>query len=246
MERRTRATARHAPAGPNREVPWPDVGRSSQPLLDVLTAARPRHRGRLHQIVFFLSIPAGAALVAVATTASARVGALVYALSLTGLFGTSAAYHRVARSVKARGLMRRLDHAMIFVLIAGSYTPMCLVALEGTWRVVSLAVVWGGALTGVALKVIRLEAMRLGNALYVILGWAVLAILPQLAKRVSPLTIAWMGAGGVLYTLGAVVLARRRPDPVPHVFGYHEVWHSLVVAAAACHYVMILGVVRVS
>ena len=216
-----------------------------RPLLDVITAARPRHRGRLHQIVFFLSIPAGAALVAVASTASGRVGASVYALSLTGLFGTSAAYHRLARSVRARGLMRRLDHAMIFVLIAGSYTPLCLVALDGGWRVAALAVVWGGALTGVGLKLFRLQAMRLGNALYIVLGWAVLALLPELAKRVGALTITLLAAGGLLYTVGAVVLTRRRPDPVPEVFGYHEVWHSLVVAAAACHYVMILRVIRV-
>jgi hemolysin III len=98
----------------------------------------------------------------------------------------------------------------------------------------------------VFLKVFRLEAMRLGNALYVILGWAVLAIVPELAQHVGVATIVLLGAGGLLYTLGAVVLSRRRPDPVPHVFGYHEVWHGMVVAAAACHYVMILGVVRAS
>ncbi len=219
---------------------------SSPVLLDVLTAVRPRHRGRLHQAVFFVSIPAGVALVALATSASARLGALVYAVSLTGLFGTSAAYHRLATTVRARGLLRRLDHAMIFVLIAGSYTPMCLLALRGPWRVAALSTVWVGATIGVFLKVFRLEAMRLGNALYVILGWAVLAILPELAEQVEPATIVLLGAGGLLYTLGAVVLTRRRPDPVPHVFGYHEVWHGMVVAAAACHYVMILGVVRAS
>ncbi|MBW3574180.1 MAG: hemolysin III family protein [Actinobacteria bacterium] len=213
-------------------------------MLDVLTAVRPRHRGRMHQIAFFVSIPAGAALVALATSASARVGAIVYALSLTGLFGTSAAYHRLAHGVRARAVMRRLDHAMIFVLIAGSYTPMCLLALRGSWRVAALSAVWSVAAVGVALKVFRLQAMRLGNSLYVVLGWAVLLILPQLTDRVGAATIVLLGAGGVLYTVGAVVLTRRRPDPVPHVFGYHEVWHSLVVAAAACHYVMILRVVQ--
>lgn len=198
----------------------------------------------MHQIAFFVSIPAGAALVALATSASARVGAIVYALSLTGLFGTSAAYHRLAHGVRARAVMRRLDHAMIFVLIAGSYTPMCLLALRGSWRVAALSAVWSVAAVGVALKVFRLQAMRLGNSLYVVLGWAVLLILPQLTDRVGAATIVLLGAGGVLYTVGAVVLTRRRPDPVPHVFGYHEVWHSLVVAAAACHYVMILRVVQ--
>lgn len=219
---------------------------SSPALLDVLTAARPLHRGRLHQVVFFLSIPAGLALVVLAPTPSARFGAAVYAISLTGLFGTSAAYHRLATTVRARGIMRRLDHAMIFVLIAGSYTPMCLLALQAPWRVAALALVWAGAVVGVVLKVVRLEAMRLGNALYVVLGWAVLAILPQLSQRVERDTITLLAAGGVLYTLGAVVLRHRRPDPIPHVFGYHEVWHTLVVAAAICHYFMILGVVRSS
>jgi hemolysin III len=193
-------------------------------------------------VVFFVSIPAGIAVVAAAGTASARVGAVVYALSLTGLFGTSFAYHRLAQSPAARLWLRRLDHSMIFVLIAGSYTPVCLLALDGAWRVVALSVVWAGALVGVGLKLFRLDAMRLGNSLYIVLGWSVLVIIPQLARR--PLTLGLLAAGGLLYTLGAVVLSRRRPDPIPRVFGYHEVGHSLVVAAGACHYAMILLLVR--
>ena len=218
----------------------------SDALVEVLSAARPSHRGRLHQLVFFLSIPAGIALVFAASSASARAGAAVYALSLTGLFGTSAAYHRLAQSLRARMWMRRLDHSMIFVLIAGSYTPMCLLVLDGAWRVVSLTVVWAGALLGVAIKMLRHEAHRIGNALYLVLGWAVLILLPQLSARVGPLTMGLLAAGGLLYTIGAIVLTRRRPDPVPAVFGYHEVWHSLTVAAGACHYAMILTVVRAS
>ena len=207
-------------------------------MLQVLTAVRPRLRGRLHQLVFFLSIPAGIVVVAVAQETSARIGAAVYALSLTGLFATSAAYHRLAHTLRARLWMRRLDHSMLFVLIAGTYTPVCLLALDGAWRAVSLSVVWIVALVGVALKVFRLEAMRLGNALYLILGWAVLVLVPQLIER--PAVLALMAAGGGLFTLGTVVLTRRRPDPAPTVFGYHEVWHCLVVAACASHYAMIL------
>ena len=207
-------------------------------LLDVLTAARPRLRGRLHQFVFFLSIPAGAILVVTAGTGLARIGAVVYAVSLTGLFATSAAYHRMAGSLRAREWLRRADHAMIFVLIAGTYTPVCLLVLQGAWRVVALSAVWTGALVGVGLKLFRLQAMRLGNSLYLVLGWAVLALVPQLGSR--PAVLALVAAGGLLYTAGTVVLSRRRPDPVPEVFGYHEVWHCLVVAAAACHYAMIL------
>ncbi|CAN5788047.1 hemolysin III family protein [soil metagenome] len=213
-------------------------------MLDVLTAVRPRMRGRLHQIVFFLSIPAGVVVVAAAGTTTARLGALVYACSLTAMFATSAAYHRLAQSVRARLWMRRADHAMIFVLIAGSYTPVCLLVLEGAWRAVTLSVVWAGALVGVGFKLFLLHAMRFGNALYLVLGWAVLALVPQLVDR--PVSLGLLAAGGVLYTSGTVVLTRRRPDPVPEVFGYHEVWHSLVVAAAACHYAMILLLVAAS
>ncbi|MGI8758444.1 MAG: PAQR family membrane homeostasis protein TrhA [Acidimicrobiales bacterium] len=216
----------------------------SDALLEVLTSVRPRLRGRLHQVVFFVSIPAGIAMVAAASTASARVGAVIYALSLTGLFGTSAAYHRLAQSTRARMWMRRLDHSMIFVLIAGSYTPICLLALDGAWRVAALSVVWSGALVGVVLKFCRQDGVRLGNSLYVVMGWAVLLILPELAERVRPAALVLLAAGGLLYTAGVVVLSRRRPDPVPAVFGYHEVWHSLTVAASACHYAMILMVVR--
>ncbi len=213
-------------------------------MLEVLTADRPRFRGRLHQFVFFLSIPAGVVVVAAAGTTPARLGALVYACSLTAMFATSAAYHRLAQTVRARLLMRRADHAMIFVLIAGSYTPVCLLALEGAWRVVALAVVWTGALLGVGLKLFRLQAMRFGNALYLVLGWAVLALVPQL--RQQPVVLGLLAAGGALYTAGTVVLSRRRPDPLPEIFGYHEVWHCLVVAAGACHYAMIFLLVSAS
>lgn len=218
----------------------------SDALVELLTTVRPRHRGRLHQVVFFVSIPAGIAMVLAASTTSARMGAAIYAVSLTGLFGTSAAYHRLAQSVRARMWMRRLDHSMIFVLIAGSYTPMCLVVLDGAWRVASLAAVWTGALAGVAMKMLCHEWQRFGNTLYIVMGWAVVILLPQLAARVGTLTIALLVAGGLLYTIGTVVLTYHRPDPIPAVFGYHEVWHSLTVAAAACHYVMILTVVRAS
>jgi len=207
-------------------------------MLEVLSAARPSMRGRLHQIVFFLSIPAGLVVVALAGSPSARLGALVYAASLTAMFATSAGYHRLARGLRARMWMRRADHAVIFVLIAGSYTPVCLLVLDGPWRAAALSVVWAGALVGVAVKLFCDRAMRGGNSLYLVLGWAVLALVPQLWTR--PAELALLAGGGVLYTLGTVVLARRWPDPAPQVFGYHEIWHCLVVAAAACHYTMIL------
>ena len=216
----------------------------SEALREVLTAVRPRLRGRLHQVVFFVSIPAGLAMVAAARTPSARVGAAVYAVSLTALFGTSAAYHRLAHSLQARQRMRRLDHSMIFVLIAGTYTPVCLLVLDGALRTVTLSVVWAAALVGVALKLFRHEAVLTSNSLYLVMGWSVVLILPALARRLETVPLALLVAGGLFYTAGAVVLSRHRPDPFPTVFGYHEIWHALVVVASVCHYVMILLLVR--
>jgi hemolysin III len=220
------------------------VNEPSEALLEVLTAVRPRLRGRLHQVVFFLSIPAGAALVAAARSPSARTGAVVYALSVSALFGTSAAYHRLAQTLRARLWMRRLDHSMIFVLIAGTYTPVCLLVLDGAVRTVTLALVWTAALLGVGMKLLRHEAVLVGNSLYLVMGWAVVLILPQLARGLGAVPLALLTVGGLLYTVGAVVLSRHRPDPLPTVFGYHEIWHTLVVAASACHYAMILLLVR--
>ncbi|MDP9019971.1 MAG: hemolysin III family protein [Actinomycetota bacterium] len=216
----------------------------SEALREVLTGVRPRLRGRLHQVVFFVSIPAGFAMVAAARSPSARLGAVVYAVSLTALFGTSAAYHRLAQTLRARLWMRRLDHSMIFVLIAGTYTPVCLLVLDGALRTVTLSVVWAAALAGVALKVFRHEAVLTGNSLYLVMGWSVVLILPQLARRLETVPLALLVAGGLLYTVGVVVLSRHRPDPFPTVFGYHEIWHALVVVASVCHYVMILALVR--
>ena len=216
----------------------------SEALREVLTAVRPRLRGRLHQVVFFVSIPAGVAMVAGAGSPLARVGAVIYAVSLTALFGTSAAYHRLAHSLRARQWMRRLDHSMIFVLIAGTYTPVCLLVLDGALRTVALSVVWAAALAGVAMKLFRHEAVLTGNSLYLVMGWSVVLLLPTLARRLGTVPLALLVAGGLLYTVGAVVLSRHRPDPFPTVFGYHEIWHALVVVASACHYVMILLLVR--
>lgn len=221
-----------------REVSAPPDFSLPSSMRDVLTEARPSMRGRLHQIVFYFSIPAGLVVVALGGSATARFGALVYACTLSAMFATSAGYHRAAKSLRGRMWMRRADHAVIFVLIAGTYTPVCLLVLSGGWRLVSLMVVWAGALAGVGLKLLCDRAMRVGNSLYLVLGWAVLALVPQVWDR--PAVLALLATGGLLYTAGTLVLARRRPDPVPEIFGYHEVWHSLVVAAAACHYSMIL------
>jgi len=204
----------------------------------------PTWRGRLHQIAFFVAIPAGVALIALAKGTSAHVVAAVYALSLVGLYGTSAAYHRLARSPGARRWMRRLDHSMIFVLIAGTVTPVAALVLAPPWSIVLLVVVWGGAALGIALKMFVIDGFRVvTGTLYIVLGWVVVLTLPQLVRGLSVASLVLVVTGGILYTAGAVVLLRRRPDPSPTTFGYHEVWHSMVVAGSACHYVAVLLIV---
>jgi hemolysin III len=217
----------------------PAVDDGLQRAKAIVEAARPRFRGVLHQWAFVLSIPAGLALVAMARGGTARIGAAVYALSLTGLYGTSAAYHRLARSERARLWLRRLDHSMIYVLIAGTATPLGLLVLDGPWRVAGLALMWAGAVAGVVLKMTPLAWCRFGSALYIILGWMGLLALPKLLTTLSPANLVLLVTGGVLYTVGAVVLLRRRPDPAPSVFGYHEVWHAFTVAAGACHFAFV-------
>jgi hemolysin III len=197
---------------------------------------KPRFRGRLHQIAFFFAIPQGIALVATAVGLAARVAAAVYALSLAGLYGVSALYHRLKWTPAALARMRRLDHSMIFLLIAGTYTPVSLLVLHGAWAIALLAAVWVGALTGVALKILGMERTRkLTGTMYIVLGWLAVLAGPQFVARVSPVVLGLIALGGVLYTLGAIVLLRRKPDPNPAVFGYHEIWHVAVVAAGLCH-----------
>ena len=206
---------------------------------------RPRWRGRIHQIAFFVSVPAGVVLVTVAEGAAATAVAAIYALSLTGVFGASAAYHRGAWSPAARLQMRRLDHSMIFILIAGSYTPVSVLALSGAWEVVLLSLIWSGAALGVVLKIARPDGLSATTgALYVILGWVALIAAPQLVHGLSLPALILLISGGLLYTAGAIVFATKRPDPNPMVFGYHEVWHAFMAAAAACHFALVVLVVR--
>jgi hemolysin III len=207
----------------------------------------PRWRGRLHQAAFFVSLPAGLVLVVAASTVEARIASAVYALGLIGLFGTSAAYHRFPWSPRGKRIMKRLDHSMIFVLIAGTYTPIALLVVEGGWSTALLAVVWGGAALGIVLKFLRIDGLHVvGGALYIVLGWLAVAAFPAMVRGLHPVALAFIVAGGLLYTSGAIVLARHRPDPNPRVFGYHEVWHAFTIAAGACHYVAMLLIVAMA
>lgn len=201
---------------------------------------RPRWRGRIHTWAFWLTIPAVMALMGAVDPLGARIGVVVFGASLTALYGCSAAYHRLARTERSQRIMRRLDHAMIFVLIAGTYTPVCLVALPRPWAVGMLSVVWGFTAIGVATKVFGTDwILRVSNVFYILLGWVGVAALPILLRTVSPAALTFMFLGGLLYTIGAVAFFLQRPDPNPAVFGYHEVWHSFTVAAGVCHFAMV-------
>jgi hemolysin III len=206
---------------------------------DWLVAARrrPRLRGVHHQSAFCVSIVLGAALVLGADGAPDRTGAAVFTGCVAAMLGVSALYHRIVWPPGPRRWMRRLDHAAIFLLIAGTYTPFALVALEGAWRAAVLAVVWAGAATAIVLKVAWVDAPRwVASVAAVALGWVGVVALPELHADAGTIALALLGVGGILYTAGAVVYARRRPDPVPAIFGYHELFHALVVAAALCQY----------
>jgi len=207
---------------------------------EAVVPVKPRLRGVSHEYAFFVSIATGAALIAAASDARARLAAAVYAGALTALLGTSALYHRVTWRPRARRWMRRLDHSMIFVLIAGTYTPVCLIALHGSLAHTILIVVWAGALGGVIFKLLWIDAPKWLLALvYVALGSVSAAVLGELPAAVGWLGVAGLAGGGLLYMIGAVVYASGRPNPWPKVFGYHEVFHALVLAAAAMHYAVI-------
>jgi hemolysin III len=205
----------------------------------------PKLRGRLHQVAFFVSIPAGIALVGFARSTPARVAAVTFAATLTGLYGVSAAYHVGEWSAGARRFMKHLDHSMIFVFIAGTYTPVTMLALRPAWGITLLVLAWSGAAVGVLVTLLRLERWHaVGFVMYLVLGWLAIVATPQLVHSLSRLELALLVLGGVLYTVGAVVLARKRPDPHPAVFGYHEVWHAFVVGANACHFALVALLVR--
>jgi hemolysin III len=213
-------------------------------VLDVHGLVKPLLRGRLHLGALVVSVPAVVALVAAAESRHASIAAAVYGATLAAVFLVSSAYHRLARSPRSQVFLRRADHATIYLLIAGSYTPIAVVAIGGPagWALVATA--WSVAALGVLLKVVWFHrTSTAGGALYVGMGWMIVAAAPTLVRHVSRAELVLLAAGGLLYTGGAVVLARRRPNPWPRVFGYHEVWHTFVILAAACHYAAIYLVV---
>ncbi len=215
----------------------------ARPGSAVAVPPKPRWRGRLHQAAFFAAVPAGVALVAIAPTWPARLAAAVYAASLAGLYGTSAAFHLGSWGPVAYRRMDQADQAMIYLLIAGTYTPVCVLVLTRAWATGILAVVWLGALAGVATVIWFHRTRGLGTPVYLLLGWISIVALPELVHRLGAGQVTLLVAGGLLYTAGAVVLSCRRPNPSPRVFGYHEVWHACTIAAGACHFALIWLVV---
>ncbi|MFG1649058.1 hemolysin III family protein [Micromonospora sp. NPDC049275] len=217
---------------------------TSAPLrLKPVDIGKPRMRGWLHTYAFFVAVVCGIVLCSIAATRpgwAPLVSCAIYSLTVCGLFGTSALYHRRVWSERGYQVMRRMDHCMIFVFIAGTYTPLCAMLLSTRQATVMLALVWGGALAGVALKVIWPHAPRWVSApLYLALGWVAVAMLPQILHGGGVAALVLLITGGAIYSVGAVFYALRRPNPWPTVFGHHEFFHACTLLAALCHHIAI-------
>jgi len=204
------------------------------------TAPRPLLRGVFHAVAAVAAVGGIVLLVLLADSPGAYVGGTVFATSLALLYTTSAAYHRITWKPRLRSLMKRLDHAMIFVLIAGTYTPFCLVVADTAWGISLLSVVWGLAGAGVVMKLAWPNAPRwLSVLLYLAVGWIALVATTELLAWFTLVPLALLLLGGVMYTLGGLVYAAARPNPFPRVFGYHEVFHALVIAGSALHFALV-------
>jgi hemolysin III len=201
---------------------------------------RPRLRGVFHLYAFFVSLILGSLLTAFAPTTRTQFAAAVFAAAVAVMFGASALHHRVTWHERGYRWSRRIDHAGIYLMIAGTYTPFGLLVLDGAWRIVVLAVVWGGAAAAILLKFVWVDAPKwLAAAIAIALGWVAVIVFPQLIDGVGWSGTTLVLVGGLLYTVGGLVYALRRPNPLPGVFGYHEVFHVLVVAAVALQYAVV-------
>ncbi len=200
-------------------------------------------RGWLHAYAFFVAIVCGIVLCSIAAARSGwspLISTLIYSLTVCGLFGTSGLYHRRVWSERGFQVMRRMDHSMIFIFIAGTYTPLCVLLLEPRPATIMLALVWGGALGGVALKLMWPHAPRWVSApLYLALGWVAVAMLPDILHAGGVSALVLLIVGGAIYSIGAVSYALRRPNPWPTVFGHHEFFHACTLVAATCHHIAI-------
>jgi hemolysin III len=199
--------------------------------------AKPLLRGVLHQAAFVLSLATGAVLIAATSGAVNQAAASVFAAATAAMFGASALYHRVRWRPSIGSWMRRIDHAGVYLMIAGSYTAFGLLALNGAARLSVLGVVWAGATASIVLRFVWVDAPGwLGATLAIALGWVVVVVLPVMLDALGATGFALLLAGGLLYTAGGIVYAIRRPDPAPAVFGFHELFHALVIGGVACQY----------
>ncbi|MFI6758306.1 hemolysin III family protein [Micromonospora sp. NPDC050417] len=216
---------------------------SASPRIKPVDIGKPRMRGWLHTYAFFVALACGVVLCSLAATRSGwapLVSCAIYSVTVCGLFGTSALYHRRVWTERGFQVMRRLDHSMIFVFIAGTYTPFCVLLLPTRSATILLSIVWTGALAGVAVKLVWPHAPRWVSApLYLGLGWVAVAVLPDILRYGGVTALVLMLAGGVAYSVGAVFYALRRPNPWPTVFGHHEFFHACTLIAAICHHVAI-------
>ncbi|HVV90191.1 MAG TPA: hemolysin III family protein [Solirubrobacterales bacterium] len=208
---------------------------------EAIAAVKPRLRGVSHEWAFFVSLVFGAALIFFAKTPKATLAVAIYAVSLSALLGTSALYHRVNwKRPKVRTWMRRLDHSMIFFLIAGTYTPFALIVMHGAFATAILVAVWVGAIAGAIVEMVWIGHPKwVSAATYLAIGWVAAVAFPQLWDTLGPGGALLLIGGGLLYTAGAIVYATQRPDPNPAIFGYHEVFHAFVIAAAVVHFSVI-------
>ena len=198
---------------------------------------KPVLRGVLHQWACLVAIPLCVALTLSADDAVERASAIAFGSTVTTMFGMSALYHRPTWQPAVRRVLRRFDHATIYLLIAGTYTPFGLLVLHGPWRITILAVVWTGGLAAIVLKIFWCDAPTwVAATIGLALGWAGVPVMPQIVSRIGVGGTVLLLLGGLAYSVGAVVYARKRPDPLPRVFGYHEIFHALVIVAVACQY----------
>ena len=205
---------------------------------------KPLLRGVSHEVAAGVALAGLVALVLLAPGPRARIAGAIYGGSLVALFAVSALYHRPTWGPRARLWMRRLDHSAIFLLIAGTYTPLCLLLGDRRSRTL-LAVVWVGAGLGMLRALLWPKAPRaVSTSLYLALGWAAVPLVPAIWRTLGPVPLVLLAAGGLLYTVGGIIYASRRPDPFPRVFGYHEIFHALVIAAAGLHFAVAAGAVR--
>jgi hemolysin III len=222
------------------QSPPNDESNTETPLTEALAVVKPRLRGWLHAAMAPIALAAGIVLVCLAATPAAVVGAAVFLAASVLLFGTSGVYHRGTWRTRGQAVLRRMDHSNIFVFIAATYTPLALILLDGASRMILLTVIWAAAVGGLFFRLFWLSAPRaLYTALYVVMGWTALGWLGAFYRAAGPAVVILVLAGGVCYTLGALVYGRKRPNPSPTWFGFHEIFHTATIAGFTCHYVAI-------